>query len=38
MAFVSAADIVKLGQAAFRLWEYGFSKCKNAGQLALARA
>ena len=32
MAFVSAGDVLKLGQVAFKLWEYGFSKCKNAGK------
>ena len=32
MAFVSAGDVLKLGQVAFRLWEYGFSKFQNAGK------
>ena len=35
MASVSAGDVLKLSQLAFRLWEYGFSKCKDASKSSI---
>lgn len=33
MSLVSASDIFKLGVIFYRLWEFAFSKAKNAGNL-----
>lgn len=33
MSIVSAGDIFKLCTVAFKLWEFAFSKVKNAGNL-----
>lgn len=31
MSLISVADIVNIGKGAYKLWEFGFSKCKKAG-------